>query len=77
MIPNRVTHNWLRDNAKRLGDRMGKQLTLRQNNYMRYAVFAEGVGMISPGYRSNQELACWLAGAWLQYDKPTLFTEDK
>ena len=56
---------------------MGKQLTLRQNNYMRYAVFAEGVGMISPGYRSNQELACWLAGAWLQYDKPTLFTEDK
>ena len=84
MIPNRVTSKGLRDGVKRLADHLGVEIIMRNNSYRRWALFAfygEGPSfeygdMITPGYMSNRELACWMSGVWLRYDKRSLFDNE-
>ena len=68
-LPNKVTRQWLREAIDRLADHLDVELTMVHNSYVRWAVFIERSSMITPGYLSNRELACWIAGVWLQYDK--------
>lgn len=67
MIPNRVTSNWLRDAVKRLADHLEVEINIRNNSYGRWALFAYD-DMITPGYLSNRELACWMSGVWMTHD---------
>lgn len=77
MIPNTVTVSYLRERVKLLAEYLAVPLSMEHNSYKRWAVFIDGGDMLTPGYRSNSELACWISGVFLFDDKGDTLDEER